>query len=150
MRMRTISFTALLMLSSVTAHAQETKKESTPQARFQQAWYHEMAEGRFEDALEVYEGLAGNAELPDLLRARALFRAGVCLRKLQRKDDSRKTFERAIEEFPEVQEIVRAHTDGLVETAPAPAETDAGWSGVVRLAGLRYRLGLVLGRRQVD
>ena len=135
MNIRALSFTALLVLSAVPAAGQEKREETPPQARFQEAWYHEMAEGRFEDALEVYRGLAARVELPKAQRARALFRAGVCLRKLQRKDESLRTFKRAIEEFPEIQKVVRAAEREI------KGETEADAAFRLKVESLIERLG---------
>jgi len=61
-------------------------QDRSPESLYQEAWYREIAESRVQEALEIYEGLAARRELPEPLRAKALFRSGVCLRKLQRKE----------------------------------------------------------------
>ena len=81
--------------------ADEAAKPRPPEALFQQAWYQEMAESRFEDALGIYRTLSQRSDLPATLRARAIFRTGVCLRKLGKTAEAAKVFERVVQEFPD-------------------------------------------------
>ena len=70
------------------------------EARFQKAWYLETGENEYAVALEAYEGLAADGSLERPLRARALYRAGVCLRKLGRHSQAMRTYQRVLQEFP--------------------------------------------------
>jgi HEAT repeat protein len=96
----------ILFLSREPTFCQEKVPPPPPEALFQEAWFREVAEGRFEEALAAYEGLASRPDLPASLRARALFRAGVTLGKLQRPEEARKAFERIPAEFPGEEEVV--------------------------------------------
>ena len=54
----------------------------SPLARYQEAWYREVAESRYDEAFVIYEELYEQQDLDADLRARCLFRMGVCLGRL--------------------------------------------------------------------
>jgi len=101
-------------------------EEATAEARFQDAWYLETGEGRLEEALKRFEALAATADVSRDLRAKALFRSGVCLRKLQRKEEARRAFERVSEDFPGVAEVIAAARRELVGDSEAEQAFRAG------------------------
>ena len=93
-RVLVLAFAAVLLTSTAALAAPDE-----PEDRYQSAWYQEMAQGRFEEALDAYDQLAADAKLPVQLRAKAAFRAGVCLQKLRRTHDAKKAFQRVVTDF---------------------------------------------------
>ena len=77
----------------------------SPLARYQEAWYREVAESRYDEAFVIYEELYEQQDLDADLRARCLFRMGVCLGRLQRHDEARVIYTRVTEEFPGVEAV---------------------------------------------
>lgn len=59
------------------------------EARLQEAWYLEVASGRYEEALEIYQQLLAEDHLDPVLRARTQLRLGITLRRLGRIEESR-------------------------------------------------------------
>ena len=116
---RTLLFSLALLFAAdmPRALAQETP---TPEARFQEAWYREVAEARFEEALSIYHELANDDQLPKKLRARALYRVGQCQTKLGDEAAGKRTLARVLKEFPDENDVaaeIRAQLAGETEEA---------------------------------
>lgn len=122
-----LSIVAVLLLSGGRSFSQET--------RFQEAWYREVAEGRFEDALETYRELTADEDLSASLRARALFRCGVVLRKLQRTGEALEVFQQVLREFPDEREVVLQARREIEGETEAQASLRKKVEGLVRLLG---------------
>ncbi len=104
------SYPAVLVAIALfcTAFLAADERPPTAEERFQAAWYHELAESRFEDALAAYRALVADAKVPKPLRARALYRSATCLGKLQRADESRQALERVLADFADVTDVADA------------------------------------------
>jgi tetratricopeptide (TPR) repeat protein len=128
-------------------------EDASPEARFQKAWYLETGENEYAAALEVYEGLAADDSLERPLRARALYRAGVCLRKLGQHPQALRTYQRVLKEFPDESFVVAA---ARREVEGKPKEEAKLREEVGRVVaewtprGSRQRRGPPSGRRRLE
>lgn len=95
-------------LTAMGGTARAQAPADAPELRFQEAWYREVAEARYEEALAVYAALAADAVLPAPLRAKALFRSGLCQRRLGRAIDATATFARVVKDFAAVADVAAA------------------------------------------
>ena len=97
----------LPVLPAQEAAGKEKKAEQPPasESYYMQAWRYENADGRLDEALAMYQGLAARDDVARSVRAKALFRAGLCLRKLQRRDESLATLERVVDEFADCADV---------------------------------------------
>jgi len=105
--------------------------DDAPETYFQRAWHIETVEARLDEALRMYAGLAALAEVPDALRAKALFRSAVVLRKLQRRDEAIAAFSSIAERFPDVVEVVAAARREIDGETAAEAELRARAEGLI-------------------
>lgn len=79
--------------------------DTSSETRYQEAWYREVAEGRYDEALAIYQELAEKRGIERGLKARCVFRSGVCLSRLQRHDEAAAAYARVIGEFDDVSSI---------------------------------------------
>jgi tetratricopeptide (TPR) repeat protein len=131
-RLHALAIVLPLTLAAVAAEEPQAKKSDgpagggreaaeAPHGYFQRAWHYETAEGKVEEALAMYRGLAAQADAPGSLRAKALYRAAICLRKLQRPEEARDVLQRIGKEFPDVVEVAQAAQRELAEESSGDA-----------------------------
>ena len=78
-----------------------------PEAFFEKAWRTETAEGDPDGAYVMYREIAESDDVSDDLRAKSLYRAAHCLRKIGRTADARSALEKILTDFPSVQDVTR-------------------------------------------
>ncbi|MEQ8766955.1 MAG: HEAT repeat domain-containing protein [Planctomycetota bacterium] len=125
----------LLVLLSGTAIAQDDPPDA-PEKRLQEAWYMEVANGRYEEALAIYEELLARPDLPLITRVQTRLRKAQTLKRLGRIEESR-----AIAE-----EIVRRYS---LPTDPADLESLRRRAGDLRLSVEAKKLLLARNEKQV-
>jgi len=112
--------TAVAMVAVVLAAAALSAvgaQQSSPQVLFEKALALEEAQGRFTEAIAVYEKVVAESS-DEALAARAQLRIGLCYEK-QGLDKAREAFEKVIKNFPAEAATVamaRERLDGILRT----------------------------------
>ena len=106
-----VFFAGLFPASVYTQSSQEDVADkdllAAPNTHFQRAWHSETADDGLEQALGLYTRLGALEQLPKALRAKAKFRAAMCLRKLQRDAEANDLLEVIRKDFSDVTEVVK-------------------------------------------
>ena len=89
---------------------------------FQQALLRERADGKLEEAIEIYKSVLAVAADDRGLAAQALVRIGACYEKLGR-PEATDTYEQVLRDYPDQAEAVAAAQTRLEPAAPSPTMT---------------------------
>ncbi len=88
-------------------------QDATVEEAFRDGLYQEEVKGNLEEALKVYEDVSARVNRLRDLGARALFRKGECLRKLERNEEAIACFQRVLETYPDNETIARLSRENL-------------------------------------